>query len=238
MPEPTPVRINLGAGLQAAPGWINYDRSRSAFVARLPAADILMRLAFTVGLVQKPRVLAWPKTTCVRDLTRGIPHADNSVDVVYSSHMLEHLPPDQAQFILQDAFRVLRPGSVLRLVVPDLASAVQAYLNGDHAYFHAPGVPIADAFMTTFYDRAQVPRGSIERLMRGILRTEDGGHKWMYDAESLRYRLERASFIEIQQVRRGEGREPSAAGLDSRSAHGLHFEAIKPRSTRRPSSRE
>lgn len=190
------------------------------------AIGVACRLRFTT----KSRLLAWPESTRVHDLTKGIPHEDGSVDVVYSSHMLEHLGPDQADFLLSEVWRVLKAGGTLRLIVPDLASAVQAYLHGDHAFFHAHDIPIGDAFMTTFYKRHVVRRGRLERLARRVLRTEDGGHKWMYDAESLRDRLAYAGFVDIKQVTRGEGREPSAAQLDHRSAHGLHFEAVKPQS--------
>ena len=188
-----------------------------------------VRAASRLRLTTKSHLLAWPESTRVHDLTKGIPHPNDSVDVVYSSHMLEHLPPQQADSLLSEVYRVLKPGGTLRLVVPDLASAVRAYLDGDHAFFHVGDIPIGDAFMTTFYEPHAVRRRRLERLTRRVLRTEDGGHKWMYDAESLRHRLTSAGFIEIKQVARGEGREPSAAQLDHRSAHGLHFEAVKRR---------
>jgi len=62
------------------------------------------------------------------DITQGIPFADVSFDVVYHSHLLEHLSRQQAEFLLRECYRVLRPKSVLRVVVPDLEQIARTYL--------------------------------------------------------------------------------------------------------------
>src|SRR3954447_18560248 len=47
----------------------------------------------------------------------------NSVDAVYSSHNLEHLHAHEVPISLRDFLRVLRPGGVAVIVVPDLQVA-------------------------------------------------------------------------------------------------------------------
>ena len=54
------------------------------------------------------------------DLTHGIPASDNSLDVVYHSHMLEHLTNTEGIQFLKECNRVLKPGATMRLLVPDL----------------------------------------------------------------------------------------------------------------------
>ena len=44
---------------------------------------------------------------------------DNSVDLLYCSHGIAYLNRDQIIPLLQDWFRVLKPGGVLRLATPD-----------------------------------------------------------------------------------------------------------------------
>lgn len=223
------VKINLGAGGQYREGWINYDRSRVPRLAQSSLAQRALKLGNRAGLVGKAEMLEWPEGTRVHDLRKGIPHGDSSVDVVYSSHMLEHFTAEQARALLEEAYRVLKPGGLVRIVVPDLAHITRAYLEGDRESLKATGdVPLADAYLDGLFSRGHRSPGPVERLARAALRTEDGGHKWMYDAESLGQRLREAGFVEVQQVARGEGRDPDAAALDVRSAHGLHFEAIKP----------
>jgi len=66
-------------------------------------------------------VIAW-------DLTRGIPFDNESFDVVYHSHVLEHFSKKQASKFLQECYRVLRSGGVIRIVVPDLEQIAKQYL--------------------------------------------------------------------------------------------------------------
>ncbi len=63
------------------------------------------------------------------DLRLGIPFADDSFDVVYHSHVLEHMPKAWGDFFIQECYRVLRPGGLLRVVVPDLENITRMYLE-------------------------------------------------------------------------------------------------------------
>lgn len=63
------------------------------------------------------------------DLKQGIPFADNSFDVVYNSHVLEHFPKVDAVPFIRECYRVLRPQGILRLVVPDLEQIARMYLH-------------------------------------------------------------------------------------------------------------
>ncbi len=69
------------------------------------------------------------KGVLVYDLRRGIPFADNSFDVVYHSHLLEHFSKVDALVFLHECYRVLQSGGILRVVVPDLERIVKAYLS-------------------------------------------------------------------------------------------------------------
>ncbi|ETR69785.1 MAG: hypothetical protein OMM_09304 [Candidatus Magnetoglobus multicellularis str. Araruama] len=59
----------------------------------------------------------------------GIPYADYSVDVVYHSHVLEHMPRQFAPVFIQECFRVLKIGGIIRVAVPDLERIVREYLK-------------------------------------------------------------------------------------------------------------
>jgi predicted SAM-dependent methyltransferase len=63
------------------------------------------------------------------DLLKGIPFPDNEFDAVYHSHVLEHFPRSQALPFLNECFRVLKPGGILRVVIPDLESIAREYLT-------------------------------------------------------------------------------------------------------------
>jgi SAM-dependent methyltransferase len=58
----------------------------------------------------------------------GIPLADRAAACVYHSHVLEHLPLEVARRFLRECHRVLEPGGILRVVVPDLEQSARDYL--------------------------------------------------------------------------------------------------------------
>ena len=118
--------LNLGCGRRTHPAWTNLDFT--------PAA---------------PEVRAW-------DLRKGIPFPDSSVDVVYHSHLLEHLPHQEGAFLIREGYRVLRPGGVLRIVVPDLEGIARAYLDAlERAASGEPGSADDHTWMVLeMYDQA------------------------------------------------------------------------------------
>jgi predicted SAM-dependent methyltransferase len=54
-------------------------------------------------------------------------YSDESADVIRASHVLEHFPQRDVEKVLADWYRVLKPGGVMKLAVPDFASIVDAY---------------------------------------------------------------------------------------------------------------
>jgi len=54
------------------------------------------------------------------DLSNGIPFADGTVETVFSSHMLEHMTDPAGEVLLRECHRVLAPGGVLRVAVPEV----------------------------------------------------------------------------------------------------------------------
>ena len=91
--------LNLGCGGRFREGWTNID-----FVSGSPFVQ-----------------------AC--DLRHGIPFSDNTFDVVYHSHLLEHLPKHKGLKFLRDCFCVLRPGGIIRVAVPDLERIARLYLQ-------------------------------------------------------------------------------------------------------------
>ncbi len=98
--------LNLGCGYTFHPDWVNVDYSPTG-----------------------PGVIS-------HDLQTPLPFPDNHFDLVYHSHVLEHLPKTKALQFLQECYRVLRPGGVIRVVVPDLEQIAQLYLQALAAACH------------------------------------------------------------------------------------------------------
>jgi glycosyltransferase involved in cell wall biosynthesis/predicted SAM-dependent methyltransferase len=72
----------------------------------------------------------------LHDLNNKLPYKDGSVDLIFASHVLEHLGTDP----LADWFRVLRPGGRIRIIVPDMEKLNKMYTDGSISnarYFNA-----------------------------------------------------------------------------------------------------
>lgn len=91
--------LNLGCGVRHHQDWTNLDLVPSH-------RDVLQH-----------------------DLEQPLPFPEASFEGVYHSHVLEHLPRAAAIRFLGECHRVLRPGGILRVVVPDLEMIARLYLQ-------------------------------------------------------------------------------------------------------------
>lgn len=207
------VKINFGASTNTVPGWINYDNAlRHIVVSRIPgAAQLLHRLHLLGGLTYDAHATGAMRRLRYADARRRLPHEHSTVDALYSSHMLEHLTWHEAQHFVKEAYRVLRSGGILRIAVPDLEEAVRRYLDGK-----AQGndtVDNTEQFVELFFSKDA----------REFSRY---GHRWMYDACTLRALLKGAGFRQVTVESFKHGRCPDVELVDVRS-ESLFMEATK-----------
>lgn len=59
---------------------------------------------------------------------------NNSVDEIYTSHMIEHLTLDEFNAALNEWYRVLRVGGKVEIRCPNFELYVREWLNGDETY--------------------------------------------------------------------------------------------------------
>ena len=105
------------------------------------------------------------------DLRRRFPFADGTFDAVYGSHVLEHLEPETAKCLLRDCLRILKPGGIIRVAVPDLETIARLYLAS--LEMTLAGDPEAegryDWLMLELYDQSvrKVSGGSMAAYLSG-----------------------------------------------------------------------
>jgi predicted SAM-dependent methyltransferase len=98
-------RLHWGCGSITPYGWVNSD------IAAHPGVDV------------------------VADIRLGLPLPEGAFDYAVSIHALPEIPYGELGGALAELRRVLRPGGVLRLGLPDLDKAIRAYQARDVDYF-------------------------------------------------------------------------------------------------------
>lgn len=146
-------KLNLGCGRNIMPGWINAD-----LTAHVPEV-------FTM------------------DATRPFPFLDNSFDYVFSEHMFEHLDLCGQQNMMRECHRVLRPGGILRLAMPNFDFLIDLVNN--------PNSEINNRYLDWSYqlfiqdkleyevDREDYPIYVVNNFMR------DWGHQFIHTSGTL-----------------------------------------------------
>lgn len=155
------------------------------------------------------------------DLRNGIPAADNSLDLAYHSHMLEHLSYTDGIEFTKECLRVLKPGGTLRILVPDLELWINAYTNNNSFFFEQyrqMGGIDPDIYVTK------------AAVFMGMLHNHE--HKCGYDFESLKWLVEHVGFTDIKRTLYGAGTIDDIENIEKvdpiRTMESLCIECKKP----------
>jgi predicted SAM-dependent methyltransferase len=203
-------RINLGCGPNAPAGWLNLDGSWNAWFSNHP---YLRRALKMVGVIRRDVGALWTVRPLVHDLTEPLPFEENSVSAIYASHVLEHLYHSDAEKLLAECKRILKPRGVIRLVVPDLHSMVIEYMetkNHNGLSISGTASPADRLNDRLGYRSPRPPDGNLMFRFYAVWK-DFHSHKWMYDSESLARHLSLAGFEEVTARR---FRESNIAGIE------------------------
>ena len=201
------VILNLGCGTKTSPRTTNIDWSIHTRLRRNPVGR---RLAPLILNEDRRQLFLGMDEVLVHDLKKGIPASDASVDAVYHSHVLEHIDRDAVPGFFSEIMRVLRPGGVHRVVVPDLERYARDYLDSlerglDDAQARAAHDASVSQMILQMVRREasgtshQAPlQRRLENLLLGDARKRGETHMWMWDRVNLPEALARAGFYDVR----------------------------------------
>lgn len=171
-----------------------------------------------------PGCTAYPGSVTVDCTARGdidhvakwgddnLPFDDNTFDKVYASHVLEHVPWHLTQAALGEVLRVLSPGGVFEVWVPNLEVIVQVYLSGK---FPAEN-------WTPYNPEREVMKWVAGRLYN----RPTGNNSWhlaCFDERYLRKCLEEAGFVALERLTQPPGGQRIGHGIIN-----LGMKGVKP----------
>jgi len=210
-------RVNIGCGMSPTPDWLNFDNSPSVRLAKYP---LLIKTLCAFNILRSTQLdfihfcqrsqITWA------EVTKHIPLPNHSVEVIYSSHMLEHLDRNEVVLFLREARRILIKGGILRLAIPDLNKLISNYVqNGD-----------ADSFMESMHVCKPRPKSILDKLRILVVGTRH--HQWLYDSTSLAKLLKENGFTETYPLPIGQTRIINSGQLNLHEDAGdsMYLEAV------------
>jgi predicted SAM-dependent methyltransferase len=190
------LKVHLGCGPYLKEGWVNIDLTLNR--AR-PVHD-QSKQAIYIN----------------HDLRRGLPLAENSCEMIYSSHFLEHLRYGEALRLLRDCHRLLRPGGIFRACLPNFRSVFDAYLRGDRDYMSLVDIgtllPEVEPGTETLVDYVNYAV------------YQHGEHKWIMDAEKMTLLLRELGYTVVNESSFQVDIDPES---ELRTRYSFYMEAIK-----------
>ena len=202
---PSGPKINLGSGPVQPAGWVNVDNSHRAWLAsRLWRLD---QALVKLGIL--PKTEFGPQVK-VHDLRKRLPFAAGSVSCIYAGELWVHFEYSDAVRLTRDCFRVLSPGGVLRVCVPDGPSFWTKYLD---MYHEELGKPRSERSAAKLRDYIQMFFDDIatRRIWFGSMGHK---HKWQYDEVQLIELFERVGFTAVDRMPFRQSRIPDVANVE------------------------
>jgi predicted SAM-dependent methyltransferase len=190
------LKLNLGCGEVRPVGWVNTDSSLNANLQRIPVVGKIVNKMFKTVTYNSSNIVYMNLNKPWRA------YNDNSVDVVYASHLFEHLSLTAADLFLRESFRSLKPGGVIRIVVPDLYKVCKKYISD----YESGNPDASDFIMWAINMHREGQYGSrIGFLKKQVLEWQGypHQHKFMYDEKSLGKKLTAAGFKDIRSLEYG-----------------------------------
>jgi predicted SAM-dependent methyltransferase len=169
-------KLQIGAQSNSIDGWLNVDI--------LPKAD----------------------TVAYMDATETFPFESNSLDYVFSEHMIEHVSYEGGRKMLQECYRTLKPGGKIRIATPDLNTVLRVLTDSEHAD--------VQRYIRFYIDRFVGPSVPYDPAQMINILFYQFGHQFIYNESSLAHALQQAGFTQIQRCTVGDSDDPLLRNIE------------------------
>jgi predicted SAM-dependent methyltransferase len=142
------------------------------------------------------------------NLLRPLPFPDSCASAVFHEHLLEHFSLRDGLNLAREWFRVLKPGGIPPIGVPDAGTYLRSYARGD-------------SFISEMRPKSPTTLLGVQELFYWQQ------HRTMYDFETMRLLLTAAGFEYVEQSAFGESRLRPSPDSPHRRPETLYIEAVK-----------
>ena len=190
------LKLNLGCGSLIKPSWVNIDMYIPGYVRSV--------------------LKAHPDTVLINyNICKPLPIDNESCDYIYSSHFFEHLESKKGIAVMRECYLKLKPGGVLRIVLPNFRLVFESYLRGETALWDLVEERVEPML-------PGIQKSALDYLNFAVY--QSGEHKCIYDEERLRLILQKIGFGSVNSSVYQEGVDESVA---THRRYSFYLEAIK-----------
>ena len=192
--EASDLMVNLGAGDKGKSGWINVDS------------------------------YPFPGINCVYDCRKQLPFPSGSVKGIFCEHFFEHLDyTEEVPCFLTECHRVLKPGGVIRIIVPDSEQYMRAYcLDG---WEELSKIRPLDSDQRDYHYHCKI---NVKMELINLVFRQGSEHKYAYDYANLEYLLFKYGFSKINKQSFGLSGDPDICiDQPERASESLYVEAVR-----------
>lgn len=170
--------LNIGCGANKLSGWLNAD-----FTPNSP--DIIFL-----------------------DATQKFPLESNSFDYVFAEHMIEHISYDQAIKMLEECYRILKPGGRIRIATPDLCKMIALFSQ----HKSEEQIKYIEWFTNKFAHSDAVRIYHETFVLNKMVR--EWGHQFIFDEFALTTALTNTGFKSCARYTAGESDDKNLVDID------------------------
>jgi len=190
--------VQYGCGFSNPKEWRNFDASPTLRFERLPI----------LGKLYTKNSSRFPDNVEFGDIVSGLPIEDQSCSGVYCSHILEHLSLNDFRTALVNTRKILQPGGIFRLVLPDFELSVKNYVSS------SSGDAVIAFMRETSLGYESRPKG-----IRGLISSWLGNsqHLWMWDYKAIAVELKAAGFVAVRRAVMGDSKDEKFQTIEEQS---------------------
>ncbi len=138
--------------------------------------------------------------------TKRFPINDDTFDYVFSEHMIEHITYDEADFMIKECYRIMKPGAKIRIVTPGLDKLISYYKETPNDVFK---IYTKDLVQPTFKTPVTV---HIDYVINYL--TYNYFHKFIHSTHTLTQLLSTNGFKQIKSCEMNQSDDPNLRNIE------------------------
>lgn len=177
--------VQYGCGWVAPLSWRNFDASLTLRFEHIPL----------IGHLYTKNDSRFPENVEFGNIVKGLPIPDKECQLIYCSHVLEHLSLNDFRTALRNSYQKLEVNGVFRFVLPDLEYYAKQYINET-----SPDAALSFMLNTSLgYENRNYSLKSFISSYFG-----NSQHLWMWDFKSIEHELLEAGFHGVRRAQLGD----------------------------------